>query len=361
VYPVTLTVADNHGGQSTSTVEIKVGNAPPVVHIATTANQSFFWDNSKLDYKVTVSDQEDKGINPQAVKVSFNYLAQGKDIAMALTNPPATGDGQFIKGQYLVNSLDCKACHSLDKESVGPSYAAVSARYAGKGEVSDKLIQKIINGGSGNWGGRTMSAHPDLAVADAREIVQYILSLSEKKSALPLQGAIPLKDHVGKGKEGSYLLMAQYTDKGANQIEPLSARSYLALRHPLVEIEDYDDGNIRLGTITTEFLTYGTNIRHNSFVKFNQLDLSHLESVRYRLQPGVGGNIEVRLDRMDGPLVSTLAIPAAPAGDPKKGWKEVSAPLKPTSGKHDVFFVFTNAKETERNLFNIDWLFFSNK
>ena len=157
------------------------------------------------------------------------------------------------------------------------------------------------------------------------------------------------------------MLMAQYTDKGANQIEPLTARSHLTLRHPLVQIEDYDEGNIRLGTITTEFLTYGTNIRHHSFVKFNQLDLSHLESIRYRIQAaGAGGNIEVRLDRMDGPLVSTLAIPAAVAGDTKKGWQEVTAPLQATNGKHDLFFVFTNAKETQRNLFNLDWLYFSN-
>jgi cytochrome c len=204
-----------------------------------------------------------------------------------------------------------------------------------------------------------MSSHPDLAVADAREIVQYILSLSETKSALPLQGTLPLKDHVGKGNMGSYLLMAQYTDKGANQIEPLTARSYLTLRHPLVQIEDFDQGTIRLGTVTTEFLTYGTGIRHGSFVKFNQLDLTQLGSVRYRVMPATGGRIEVRLDQVDGPLVSTLAIGTGPGTDVKNGWQEMAAPLQSTTGKHDVFLVFVNEKEAQRNLFNLDWLYFS--
>jgi cytochrome c len=310
---------------------------------------------------VQVQDQEDKVIDPRSVKVSFNFLAQGKDIAVALANPTGPDGGQYVRGQYLVNTLDCKACHSLDKASVGPSYTAVAARYAGKAGVSEKLVQKIIQGGSGNWGARPMSSHPDLAVADAREIVQYILSLSEQKSSLPLQGTLTLKDHVGKENTGSYLLMAQYTDKGANQIEPLSARSYLTLRHPLVQIEDFDEGNIRLGTITTEFLTYGTGIRHRSYVRFNQLDLTHLESVRYRVLPGAGGRIEMRLDGVDGPLVSSLSVGAEPAADPKKGWKEMTAPLQSTKGRHDVFLVFVNEKELQRNLFGLDWLYFSNR
>ncbi|MGV3502165.1 MAG: PQQ-dependent sugar dehydrogenase [Adhaeribacter sp.] len=358
-YPVSLTVADNHGEQATSTVEIKVGNEPPTVQIQTKANQSFYWDQAKLDYQVQVADREDKTIDPKAVQVSFTFLPQGKDIAVALSNPPGAGSSQHIKGQYLVNSLDCKACHSLDKPSVGPSYQAVAQRYAGKPGVSEQLVQKIIKGGSGNWGGRTMSAHPDLAPADASQIVQYILSLSAAKASLPLQGTLPLKDHLGQGTAGSYLLMAHYTDKGANQIEPLAARSYLTLRNPLVQIEDFDEGNIRLGTITTEALTYGTNVRHRSYVRFNQVDLSHLESVRYRVLPAAGGQIEMRLGRPDGPLISTLAIGSGTTTDLKKDWKEMSAPLQPTRGKHDLFLVFTNEKETQRNLFMIDWMYFT--
>src|SRR5690606_37458441 len=40
-YPVTLTVTDDKGGAGTATLTIRVGNAPPVVHILTENNKSF--------------------------------------------------------------------------------------------------------------------------------------------------------------------------------------------------------------------------------------------------------------------------------------------------------------------------------
>ncbi|GEO02511.1 hypothetical protein AAE02nite_01750 [Adhaeribacter aerolatus] len=358
VYPVTLTVKDNHGESSTATVQLKAGNAPPEIQIQTEANRSFYWDNTKLDYKIKVSDVEDKNIDPKRVQASFNYLPRGKDIAVALTSSqPASL--QFLKGQYLLTSLDCKACHALDKASVGPSYTAVATRYAGKAGVTEQLVQKIIKGGSGNWGQRTMSAHPDLPVADAKEIVRYILSLKETTTTLPLQGALALKEHVGKGNEGSYLLLASYTDNGANGIEPLQARSYLTLRNPLVQVEDYDEGNVRLGTNTTQFLTYATNIRHNSFVKFKELDLAGVKSLKYRvLASGAGGQIEVRLGQPDGKLISTLAIPAGK----NTNWQEITAPLTGSEkGPQAICFVFTNPENRQQNLFNLDWIYFSNK
>ncbi|QNF35660.1 PQQ-dependent sugar dehydrogenase [Adhaeribacter swui] len=360
VYKVALTVTDNHEETGTSNVEIKVGNAPPVVDIITAANQSFYWNNTVLDYKVQVSDKEDQRIDTSKVNISLNFLPRGKDIAVALTNPQTSNNLQFVKGQYLLNNLDCKACHSVNQVSVGPAYSAIAARYTGKAEMVDKLAQKVIKGGSGNWGKRMMSSHPDLAAEDAKEIVNYILSLNQGNQSLPMQGAVTLKDHLGKGNEGSYLLMANYTDKGANKIEPLSARSYITLRNPLVQIEDYDGGNITLRTVTTEFLTY-SSVRHGNFVKFNQIDFTNLKNIKYRLfKRGVGGKIEVRLGKIDGPLVSTISIPAGQAADEKTGWTEMVASLKETKGKHDLFLIFAKEKDTSSNLFDIDWLYFSN-
>jgi cytochrome c len=362
-FDVQLTVTDNHGESNTATLQVKAGNAPPVVNIATSANRTFYWDNTKLDYTVEVSDLEDKTIDPSKVNVSLNFLPQGKDLAVVLTSGQAPQNLQYARGQYLVNTLDCKACHSLDKESVGPAYVAVSKRYAGKAGISDMLVNKIIKGGSGNWGQRPMSSHPDLPKEDAKEIVRYILSLTETNNSLPLQGTLTLDDHIGKGKEGSYLLMASYTDKGANGIEPLPARKYITLRNPLVQIEDFDEGTVRLGTMTTLFMTYATGIRHNSYVKFNQLDLTHVSGFTYRVQGhGAGGTIEVHLDKADGPLISSVTIPAGNIDDPKTGWKEVVAQVKEkVSGIHDVYFVFTNPNEQKKNLFNVDWIYFASK
>ena len=357
-HEVTLTVKDNHGEESMSTVKVKAGNAPPVIDIKTTANTTFYWDNLSLPYEVAIKDEEDKAIDPKRVNVSLNFLPQGKDLAVILANPRASGSVKFTKGQNLINGLDCKACHSLDQESVGPAYKKIAERYAGKSGATEQLVKKIIEGGSGNWGQRPMSAHPDLSVNDASEIVGYILSLSGSDKSLPLAGTVKLNDHAGKGNEGSYLLLASYTDKGANGIEPLYTQNHIALRNPLIQIEDFDEGDVRLGTVTTEFLTFATGIRNGSFVKFNDLDLTHVTQIKYRvLEQGTGGNIEVRLDSREGKLIGTLNIPAGKVQDVKTGWKEVRGKLsEKVSGKHDVYFVFANEKAEKGNLFNVDWM-----
>lgn len=361
-YDVTLRVKDSHGEEGRSTVAIKAGNAAPEIEITTAANRTFYWDDLPFDYHVRITDKEDQNIDDKRVNVSLNYLPHGKDVAVILTNPRAAGNVKFARGQGLLNSLDCKACHSLGEESVGPSYKRIADRYAGKPGVVPQLVKKIIEGGSGNWGERPMSSHPEMSLPDATEIVQYILSLSGSEKSLPLQNKAILNEHAGKGNEGSYLLMARYTDNGANGIEPLSTYEHITLRNPLVEIEDFDEGTVRLGTITTEFLTFATAIHHNSFVRFNNIDLTHVKELRYRVQQrGIGGNVEVRLDSKDGKLVSNLKIPRGDVRDLKEGWKEVRAGLlEDLSGVHDLYFVFTNPTAERQNLFHTDWIYFGN-
>lgn len=362
-YEVSLTVKDNHGDEGKSTVIVKVGNAPPEIEITTTANKTFYWDNIPFDYRVRVTDKEDQSVRSELVNVSMNFLPQGKDLAVILADPRDAGSVQFTRGKGLLANLDCKACHSMNQESVGPAYMKIAERYAGKPGIESQLADKIIQGGTGNWGDRPMSSHPDLPVEDAKEIVNYILSLKASNQSLPLESTIILKDHLGKGHEGSYLLMANYTDQGANGIGPLFANAHVALRNPRVEIEDFDEGNVRLGTITTVFMTFATGIRDDSFVKFNDIDLTHVRQLTYRLQSsGAGGNIEVRLDGKDGRLVSTLPVPAGKVPDLKNGWKEINTPLKENvSGTHDVYFVFSHPGGERWNLFNIDWIYFGNR
>ncbi|HEY9486696.1 MAG TPA: PQQ-dependent sugar dehydrogenase, partial [Chryseosolibacter sp.] len=363
VYDVILKVKDNHGEEAMSSVQVKAGNARPAIDITTTDNRSFYWDNAPFHYEVAIKDQEDTVIDPQRVNISLNYLPQGKDLAVILTNPRPSGNVKFSKGQKMINELDCKACHSLAQESIGPAYAKIAERYAGKSGATAQLIEKIIQGGSGNWGQRSMSSHPDLTVNDAREMVQYILSLTATSKSLPLANKLTLSEHIGKGNEGSYLFMASYTDNGANGIEPLYTQNHIALRNPQVQIEDFDEGNVRLGTITTEFMTFATSIKDQSFVKFNGLDLSHIKQLKYRIQQqGAGGNIEVRLGGKDGKRVGILNVPAGRVADIKTGWKEVSAAIDGhVTGRHNVYFVFTNPAAGKQNLFNIDWIYFDNK
>jgi cytochrome c551/c552 len=70
----------------------------------------------------------------------------------------------------------CLSCHGTDKKIVGPSFKEVAARYKGRPGVEDRLVEKLRVGSTGTWGPIAMPPNPDLAEADARKLIQWILS-----------------------------------------------------------------------------------------------------------------------------------------------------------------------------------------
>ncbi len=355
VYDVLLNVSDDKGAVGNSSVQVKVGNTPPVINIFSNANRTFFWDNGVFDYKVEVKDQEDKTIDQSRVNVSLSFFEHGRDFASGFMED--TEDAKYIRGSQLVATLDCRACHSKDMASLGPSYREIAKRYSGKNDAPAMLINKIIKGGSGNWGTREMPPHLEMSKADVNEIVSYILSVNDQKPKLPALGSFKQIEHIGKGNDGSYLLTASYKDKGANGIEPILSRKYITLRSPRIEIEDFDEGNLRIATVTTAFISYA-RANNRSFVKFRQFDLTGIKKVSYRVQStGTGGMLEVRLDSLNGKLISTVNIPAGEEPDAKIGWKNVSGVVTATKGIHDLYFTFRNPETDQyKTLFTIDWL-----
>jgi cytochrome c len=101
------------------------------------------------------------------------------DSAATAPAAPAVADS---KGLELIGASDCTTCHRLHKEaagaSIGPSYSEVAAKYSPAADTTvDRLVHKIITGGTGVWGTVPMTPHPALAPADVKEMVTYILSL----------------------------------------------------------------------------------------------------------------------------------------------------------------------------------------
>ncbi|ARN73411.1 c-type cytochrome [Oceanicoccus sagamiensis] len=72
------------------------------------------------------------------------------------------------------DNFDCFACHTLEDPGVGPSFKAIAQRYTAQDKTM--LIDKIINGGGGNWGQEMMLAHPDINEATAASLVDFIFS-----------------------------------------------------------------------------------------------------------------------------------------------------------------------------------------
>ena len=77
----------------------------------------------------------------------------------------------------LAQQKNCMACHAVDKKLVGPAYKDVAAKYAGQKDAVDKLTQKVLKGGSGVWGPVPMPANTQVSEAEAKQLVQWVLSL----------------------------------------------------------------------------------------------------------------------------------------------------------------------------------------
>ena len=349
-YKAILNVTDRAGLVGSDTLLVKVGNTKPDVTITTPGNKSFFWENKPFSYAVKVNDKEDGTIDPKRVKVMYAYNPQP---SMVGTTSGKTPDLNVIEtnslGKTLMASSDCKACHTIDKVSVGPSFLAVAERYKSQTGSVEQLATKIINGGGGNWGKEhVMSAHPQLSAQDAQEMVGYIFSLAEKQRApitTATQGKLALSDHPKNDLRGQYTMVASYTDKGNKVIGPLTGSDVVTLRNAKV-MSIYADAYVG-------FPRFGNNLSpgaHKAYILLKNVDLTQIRQFTYEYGSGdQSGEIEVRIDSQAGPIISTTAYGPTESFDKLK--TVVGKVDKPVSGKHDVyFFAIKRTKPNDRIL-----------
>jgi cytochrome c len=84
------------------------------------------------------------------------------------------------KGLEMIGALDCTTCHKISEKNIGPAYTDVAKKYEATEANVELLAEKVIKGGSGNWGTVPMTPHPAVSVDSAKEMVRYILSLKNQ-------------------------------------------------------------------------------------------------------------------------------------------------------------------------------------
>ena len=359
-YTATLKVTDAKGNVSTSTVPVRVGNDQPEVEIAVKGNQTFFFDKKPVAYDVKVKDKEDgdltKGIDQNDVLVTLNYMEGFDKTMLAQGHQANTG---FATGKRLIELSDCKACHSIDKKSIGPAYLDVAKKYQKDRNAVKYLAEKVIKGGGGVWGEQAMAAHPQLKNDEAQDMVKYILSLADEKKQVKREPLASTFTPESKDKPGSYVLTASYTDKGNGNIGPLSSSKSIVLRPAKIKANALDGGKnymkYKLPT-GSEVVVANTN---NSNIVFRGIDLTGIS----KLKAGVftaegmtaGGTIEVHLDSPNGPSIGSAEVKQGTMG-------EVDIPLQvPADNRQrDLYLVFKNAEPKGKPLFAVDTLEFVN-
>lgn len=367
IYDVRLKVTDSEGNSSTTATKIMVGNDPPTLSIQVADNDSVYWDGKKVNYKILASDKQDGStldgsIDPEEVKVTFDYIPEGKDMVKA-----TMGHQRNIvpEGKKVIDGSDCKACHAINEKVNGPSYLEIAEKY--NQDDTGYLVSKIIKGGGGVWGDAGMSAHPQLKVEEVTQIVDYILSLKPEmngaKKSLPLQGTLSFDQHTDSEGEGIYVLMASYRDKGnARQPESeLTANEQFIFKSQKIEAEDANEISDGPGKWSTNYSRVVGPLVHNSYLKFENValkDLRHLKyATFYNSDYDFQGNLEIREGSIDGPVIGQQAL--SYKGNEITAYYTIS--VKPTINKGTLILIFKNPENESRNMGHADWISFDYK
>ena len=355
-----VTITDKAGGESKASVKILAGNTPPEVNIALKGNQNFYFPGQPLNYEVLASDVEDGNIDPNSIALSVDYLEMGYDMTSIAQGHMALSELKSgHPGEQLISKSDCVSCHKIDGISVGPSFEAISKKYNGeKGRKSVKvayLTDKIIKGGGGVWGETAMAAHPDIKPKDASRMANYIMSLGQEKDKLelPTSGTYTLDIPKGKKPGGKFVLMASYTDKGADGIEPLRTFSNIVLRDATVSAIDYELAENASNMKVTEQMVPGLEepfdiviCNDGAHLEYNEIDLTGINQVVMAASApamfAAGGSFDIFLDDVNSDPIYTGKINTTmQMGQPEM----FTIPLNGQTGKHKFIAVYKSAKE----------------
>jgi len=364
IYDVRLRVSDTEGNTSTSNTKIMVGNDPPSLRITIPENDSIYWDGKTINYTITVNDAQDgsttdNSIDPNDVKVTFDYIAEGKDMVKA-----TIGHQRNIipEGKQLIDATDCKACHAVGEKVNGPSYTEIAERY---GEAdTGYLVSKIIKGGGGVWGEGAMAAHPQLNVEEVTKIVDYILTLKPNKDisekSLPLAGTLRFDQHEKRKGEGTYVLMASYRDKG-NADQPaseLTTQGQFVFRSQKIEAEDANEIKEGINTWSTNNARIVGGLVHNAFLRFDDLNLKNLNKLKFTAFYGgdynYQGILEIHQGALDGPIIGKQVL--GHFGEQTTTYYQI--PVQPTKDNGTLYLVFKNPEDELQYIGHADWISF---
>ncbi len=90
---------------------------------------------------------------------------------------------ELAVGKSLIESSDCMRCHGLQRNFVGPSFEAISAKYTQQPDAVDYIARKIREGSVGTWGNVIMPRHPHITPEQSVQMAQWIMAVPPSAAA----------------------------------------------------------------------------------------------------------------------------------------------------------------------------------
>ncbi|RZK73300.1 MAG: PKD domain-containing protein, partial [Pedobacter sp.] len=300
-YSISVSVVDNANASTKSkSIQVFAGNEHPMVDIKIAGNKTFYFPEKPVSYEVLVSD---KGatVNKDRIFISSSYT-EGTDLAGAQLGHQQVA--QTMIGKSLMMKSDCSTCHKVSETSIGPAFEKISAKYQKDSKAIDYLASKVIKGSTGVWGEIPMPAHSAMKENEAKQIVEWVMSLAAKENkvaSLPAKGSITPSKTANNNKT-VLTFKASYADLGAKGLKPLSTINTLNLRSNVIssnsiqvqEMSGFnrdDNGSLTLA-------------KKEGWIKLEDIDLTDVKSILLSTTNNENCEIEIRLDSETGRLLT---------------------------------------------------------
>lgn len=202
-------------GQAISDGPTKNGaDGPPVVKITAPDNNSAYNWNSLVNYSVVVSYQgkstQYQEIPSNQVLIRTTYIPDVSKIADETGRAAAPTPAGLLD---IIRS-NCVGCHEFKEKAMGPSFAAIAARYPGNQASMEALSRYIREGSTGVWGQGSMPPHTELTEDQLHAIVLWIVKDAANPSVnyyVGTDGAIRMDAPGTPSPKGGMMLTASYT------------------------------------------------------------------------------------------------------------------------------------------------------
>jgi cytochrome c len=291
------------------------------VRFTAPADGGFFEWGKPLSWTLEASDAED-GVLP-AEKIL---------VQMEKRNRAASDDDVVPSGLALMRRTTCFACHSTLEKSAGPPYSTIAGRYAADPAAPARLSAKVLSGGTGVWGELPMPPHPQHTPAEAAQMIDWILSLSQRRfTTLPpgKSGSIELiepKKEWGRAENGVVVLTASAVDGGAGPVPPQRGEARLILRSRRQRAAFFDAGHLAAAQDNLDQGGLVARVASGGWIGFDGVRLADVGGLRLHAWPQGAGPLTVRVhaDSVNGPLLAKGE--AAPGGSTGRS-QEILLPL----------------------------------
>ena len=106
----------------------------------------------------------------------MKYVVTALIVAVGLAFTIGLQAADPAAAEELARRSNCMACHTIDKNLIGPAFKEISAKYKGQKDAAAMLGDKVKKGSTGVWGQIPMPPNGQVGDEDIKTLVEWMLA-----------------------------------------------------------------------------------------------------------------------------------------------------------------------------------------